>query len=123
MRRRPSLIALALIIVFTTMAQACVIGWTGQSSSTCLTHKSCARTSRAHLGAPSARFECKTSLRSIPDKCGLRGFVHSQLARIDFASPAVPRLAPIGWISAPARTAVALSSIGSPPTDRGPPCA
>jgi hypothetical protein len=64
---------------------------------------------------------CGHILKSLPGNCGLRNFVQFQFVEFHNFEISAPLRATSDNISAPLDSAIIVSSIGSPETDRGPP--
>lgn len=121
--RRNSIISVLLILVLAASASGCVGGWGSQSAISCHRPSPRPACARGRLGTSTVVGPaCGHVLKALPGKCGLRGFVQFQFGAFqtfEISTP-LPRVA--GNISAPFDSAIIVSSIGSPETDRGPPC-
>jgi hypothetical protein len=120
--RRTFITSELLILVLATSASACVAGWGSQSATSCprpSIRPACARkkTGTSKTGDTA----CGHVLQSVPGQCGLRGLVQSQFVAFHKFEISTPLRRVAGNISAPLDSAIIVSSIGSPETDRGPP--
>jgi hypothetical protein len=119
--RRTSITSVLLILVFATSASACVAEWGSQPATSC-PHSSTRRVCvREKPGTAMAFGLCGHVLKSVPGKCGLRSFVQFQFVAFHKFEISAPLRRVAGNISAPFDSAIIVSSIGSPETDRGPP--
>lgn len=120
--RRTSITSVLLILVLATSASACVVGSGSQLATSChrpRTGEVCAREKRGTTTA--GGIACGGVLKSLPGRCGLRGFVQFQFVAFHTFEISTPLLRTTGNISAPLDSAIIVSSVGSPETDRGPP--
>ena len=65
---------------------------------------------------------CGRVVKSLPDKCGLRSLVRRQFVVFRTFEISTPLRRTASNISAPFDSMIMVSSVGSPETDRGPPC-
>lgn len=121
MRRNPITFGL-LILALATSASACVAELGVQPPNSCPTPRFLQAYVRKQLSCKVVvEPACGHRLKSLPANCGMRSFVQFQVAEFSrFELPAPLRPVP-GNISMPIVSAIVLSSIGSPHTDRGPP--
>jgi hypothetical protein len=120
--RRASITSVLLILALGTSASACVAGWGSQSAPSCVRPN--ARQARARTKpsiSTAVGTTCGHSLKSLPGNCGLRNFVQFQFVTFHKFEVHTPLRPTCGNISAPLDSAIIVSSIGSPETDRGPP--
>lgn len=64
---------------------------------------------------------CSPVVKSLPSTCGMRSFVPFQFVTLHAVETSVPVPNTGGHISLPLDSAIIISSVGSPETDRGPP--
>lgn len=143
MRRVPAT-AMLLVLVLSVLAPACVAGWNGSCEDVpqISTRVRCARVLlKAERGATTALSgresrvashgnavmnrvqadeQCGDELNVPTERCGLRSFVQLQFARLQAAQISIPLL-PAAKVHVPSRVMIAVSSVGPPETDRGPP--
>jgi hypothetical protein len=113
-------IALALILLIAAVAPGCVAGWNGADAA------GCGKDQRAVLHKKGtkercARTNCGPQVKPQHDRCGFRSFVQLQFARSRPATSDPPKLLMQGKVPIQPAVTLALSSIGSPHSDRGPP--
>jgi len=113
-------IAVLLVLLIAGLAPACIAGWTGDASDHCGVPRIA-----VHKKAASERCKrsqrCAPQLRARAGRCGFRSFLQLQFAQSRPAVAMPPRMQIQGKIALPPAATLALSSIGSPHTDRGPP--
>jgi hypothetical protein len=118
--RRGSIISGLMIPVLATSALGCASGWVGKAGTFCSrpsTRRTCAGRKPGTTAAEGR--SCGHTLKSSPGR--LRSLAQFQLAehrRFELASP--PQQAR-SKASPSSNSAIVVSSIGSPETDRGPP--
>lgn len=113
---RRSITSVLLIVAMATSASACVAGWCSQLETSCRpagVRKACAREKPA----------CGPLIKSLPGKCGLRSFLQFHFAAFFTFEISTPFRCASSTISVPSDSVIIASSIGTPETDRGPPCA
>jgi len=118
--RRNSLTSALLILVLVTSASACVAG-SCQPTLSCAGAGGRRNCPSKKMGTATARESaCGRIVQSTPGQCSLRSLVQLQFPAFHKFEISAPfRLA--AHVSAPLDTVIAVSSVGSPETDRGPP--
>jgi len=101
--------------VVATSSSACVAGWCSQPGTSCL---------RAGIRQTCAwkKPACDRLLKPLPGKCGVRNFDQFQFVTFHTSAIPAPFLPASSRIPMPLDSFIIASSIGSPETDRGPPC-
>jgi hypothetical protein len=121
--RPASATSVLLILTLATSASACVTGWGFQPATSCqrpTTRKPC---SHKEPGTKAARGPaCGRVLKSLTGQCSLRSLAKFQFAGLHRFELSTPLRRAAGKITPPFNSATTVSSIGSPETDRGPPC-
>jgi hypothetical protein len=117
--RRTSITSALLILVMATSGSACVVGW-GSQPDTYAARQACA--GKKSGTATAKQPVCRPLLKSPPGKCGVRSFVQFQFVALHRFAISAPLQRAVSSISPPLALVILASSIGSPETDRGPPC-
>jgi hypothetical protein len=120
--RRASVTSVLMILVLVPSASACVAGWGGQTANPCSrpsNRQICPRTIIGRSGSLSAA--CAHLLEVPPGQCGLRGFGQIQFIAFHTFEIRTPFQPTSYKVSVPLDSAIVVTSIGSPETDRGPP--
>ncbi len=120
--RRGSIISGLMILVLATSAFGCAGGWAGKVGTFCSRHNTlgiCAGRKPGTTAAGGAA--CGHTLKSSQGQCSLRSLAQLQLVKARRFELSSPLRQARGKASPPFNSAVVVSSIGSPETDRGPP--
>ena len=81
--RRVSIIPAILILVLASSAFACVTGWRSEPADFCSRRETRQASLRKKSGTGQFKArECGTFFKSLPSRCGMRTFVHLQLAEL-----------------------------------------
>ena len=109
-----------LVVVLSTSASGCVLGWASQPTY-CLSSANQSCTSRSLRTTIRRSPGCGLALKARPAGCSLRSFLKFQFVAFDRFEISTPLRCIPGKVSALPDSAMIVSSIGSPQTDRGPP--
>ncbi len=119
--RRAAFTSVLLILVLVTSASACVAGCDGQIPPS--RPHTINRRAYTRKEPPTAIIRGRAFgdvLKSLPARCGMRSFIQFQFVTLAVFEIAAP-FKRMGSNSVPCGSVIAVSSIGSPETDRGPP--
>lgn len=116
--RRNIAISWLLILALAASASGCVAGWGGQSTPS-TSQQPCA--GEKWVSTAPAVDPCRHVLKSLPGRCGLRGFVLFQFVAIKPFQILAPLQLIASNVSTPLDSVIIVSSVGPPETDRGPP--
>jgi hypothetical protein len=112
-----------LMLVLATSASGCAIGSSSKPEILCprsSTRQVCVQKKPGTAAAKGSA--CGRTLKSLPGLCSLRSLAQFQFAELHrFENPS-PLGHASGKVSPPFNSVIIVSSIGSPETDRGPPC-
>jgi hypothetical protein len=118
---RKSITSALLSLIVAASASACVVGPGARAPDLCGRFNShhCAkkRLGRAAASAP----KCTRALQALPGVCGLRGMLQFHPITFEQFEISTPLLFVAGHVPFPFDSRVAVSSVGPPETDRGPP--
>ena len=109
-----------LILLIAGLAPACVAGWNGDARGNCASDRQPTIRKDSKDRCKRAK-DCGAQLRAQASHCGLRTFLQLQFARSRPATSEPPKLRMQGKVTIQPAVTLALSSIGSPQSDRGPP--
>jgi hypothetical protein len=112
--RVKAITAALLILTIAVSASACVEGAGGAPGKPCISSQTnCSRVARSS--------KCGTVLKSSPAHCSVRGLMQFHFIAFQESDKTASLRALPGRVALPSRSALRVSSVGSPETDRGPP--